>query len=257
MTDIPRYRQILETVRARLRIGRYPVGSQLPTEAEFCVEFGASRYTVREALRRLVEQGLLSRRQKSGTVVLASHSPSAFIHTVRNISDLFQLAVETSLEILDIREVDELPPGPDGRALAEGPWHRVDALRSEPARQRPISYVVAYVPARLSHLVPALRDVQWPLYAYLEQRAAEPVLRVIQEITAGILPARAARALDEPPHSIGVCMHRTYFSVKGVLIMSFSWHPAADFVYRTEFERSVDRKLELETKGETRGDCVA
>ena len=42
--------------------------ASLPTESELCEEFGASRYTVREALRRLVDQGMVHRRQGAGSV---------------------------------------------------------------------------------------------------------------------------------------------------------------------------------------------
>ena len=42
------------------------VDTRPPTESELCDEFNASRFTVREALRRLVEQGMVQRRQGAG-----------------------------------------------------------------------------------------------------------------------------------------------------------------------------------------------
>ena len=53
MTDMPRYAQIFNTLSKRMQVGRYPVDMRLPTESELCDEFNASRFTVREALRRL------------------------------------------------------------------------------------------------------------------------------------------------------------------------------------------------------------
>ena len=38
--------------------GKFPIGSMLPTELELCERFDVSRYTIREALRRLEEIGL-------------------------------------------------------------------------------------------------------------------------------------------------------------------------------------------------------
>ncbi len=49
----------------------------LPTESELCEEFNASRFTVREALRRLVAQGMVQRRQGAGSIVVADHAAGA------------------------------------------------------------------------------------------------------------------------------------------------------------------------------------
>jgi GntR family transcriptional regulator len=53
----PRYRRIQRDLEDRLSRGLYPVGSLLPTEADLGFEFKASRFTVREALRKLTELG--------------------------------------------------------------------------------------------------------------------------------------------------------------------------------------------------------
>lgn len=52
--------------------GRWPVGAQIPIEAELAEAFGVGRNTVREALQSLVRAGLLSREQGRGTFVIAS-----------------------------------------------------------------------------------------------------------------------------------------------------------------------------------------
>src|SRR5262249_18254501 len=57
-----RYLQVARTLRKEIVDGVYPVGSQLPTEHELCERFAVSRYTIREALRRLREDNLVSSR---------------------------------------------------------------------------------------------------------------------------------------------------------------------------------------------------
>ena len=54
--------------------GTYAFGARLPAERDLAEHFGASRSTVREALRRLEERRMLTRRIGSGTFV--SHRPS-------------------------------------------------------------------------------------------------------------------------------------------------------------------------------------
>ena len=63
-----RYLQVARTLRKEIVDGVYPVGSQLPTEHELCERFAVSRYTVREALRRLRDDNLVSSRPRAGTI---------------------------------------------------------------------------------------------------------------------------------------------------------------------------------------------
>ncbi|MCC6996392.1 MAG: FadR family transcriptional regulator [Deltaproteobacteria bacterium] len=49
--------------------GRYPAGTRLPAERELSAQLGASRATLREALRRLEQWSLIAPRRGSGIVV--------------------------------------------------------------------------------------------------------------------------------------------------------------------------------------------
>src|SRR5262249_6424696 len=68
------YLQVARALKEEIFGGVYPVGSQLPTEDELCERFSVSRYTVREALRRLREDNVVSSRQGAGTVVVPRHT---------------------------------------------------------------------------------------------------------------------------------------------------------------------------------------
>src|SRR4051812_21561572 len=68
----PLYIHIASTLQERIASGHYPVLSLLPPEAELSEEFATSRNTVREALRLLVERGLVRRRQGAGTLVISA-----------------------------------------------------------------------------------------------------------------------------------------------------------------------------------------
>lgn len=52
--------QIADALRERIRVGELRAGDRLPTQAELAEEFGVERGTVRQALRALQEDGLLS-----------------------------------------------------------------------------------------------------------------------------------------------------------------------------------------------------
>ncbi|MCA9231657.1 MAG: substrate-binding domain-containing protein [Planctomycetales bacterium] len=65
----PRYRQIFDTLRARISNGEYAPGQKLPTEADLMRLFDVSRTTVSRAMRDMELLGLITRRRGSGTYV--------------------------------------------------------------------------------------------------------------------------------------------------------------------------------------------
>jgi DNA-binding GntR family transcriptional regulator len=77
-----------------------------------------------------------------------------------------------------------------------------------------------------------------PFYTLLADQAQEPITHVVQEITAAPMPAHVAAALNLPQNTNGLCVHRRYVSALGVLIASFNWHEAEQFVFRMELGRS-------------------
>ena len=81
------------SLRQAICEGRYSDGQQLPAERQLASEFGASRNTVRAALRRLEDGGLVIRRAGSGTFV-----------SFREQVDGTHIAESTSpLELIEVR----------------------------------------------------------------------------------------------------------------------------------------------------------
>lgn len=68
-SDVPLYVQIADSLLDRIESGRLLAGDRLPPERELSQGLGVNRLTLRRALRVLEAQGLLIRRQGSGTFV--------------------------------------------------------------------------------------------------------------------------------------------------------------------------------------------
>ena len=51
--------QVARDLTAGITSGRYPLGSLLPTELDLCEHYGASRHTVRTAIRQLQDLSLI------------------------------------------------------------------------------------------------------------------------------------------------------------------------------------------------------
>lgn len=71
MTKQPIWSAIAETLRAEITDGARRAGDRLPTEAELSLRFGVNRHTVRRALARLSEDGLVHSRRGAGVFVAA------------------------------------------------------------------------------------------------------------------------------------------------------------------------------------------
>jgi GntR family transcriptional regulator len=66
---VPRYIQLAEVLRQRIRDGQYPPGSRLPTEIDLVEETGYSRDTVRAAVKLLRESGWVTVTHGLGTFI--------------------------------------------------------------------------------------------------------------------------------------------------------------------------------------------
>ena len=84
----PQYVLVAQRLIGDIASGRYPVGSLLPAELALCTQFGVSRHTIREAIRRLQERGLVTRQRGIGTSVKANRMETRYIQSTTQISDL-------------------------------------------------------------------------------------------------------------------------------------------------------------------------
>jgi GntR family transcriptional repressor for pyruvate dehydrogenase complex len=97
---------IVDQIRLLIRDGKLAAGDRLPSERELGERFGVSRVTVREALRGLEANGLISIRvgARGGAFVTAPTGE----RLGEGLSDLLTLSVVTPAEVTEARQVFEL-----------------------------------------------------------------------------------------------------------------------------------------------------
>jgi len=71
----PLYRRIALELRQQIQTGKFAAGQQLPTELELREEHGASRNTIRDAIKWLTTNGLVETRPGQGTFVVDRITP--------------------------------------------------------------------------------------------------------------------------------------------------------------------------------------
>jgi GntR family transcriptional regulator len=77
----PMYQKIAEDLQKQIESGALAQGSQLLTELELRAQYGASRNTIRDAVKRLISLGLIETRPGQGTFVTMKVDPFVTILT--------------------------------------------------------------------------------------------------------------------------------------------------------------------------------
>ncbi len=234
-----RYLQVARALRKEIVDGVYPVGSQLPTEHELCDRFAVSRYTVREALRRLREDNLIASKPRAGTVVVPRPSTNSYAQDVMSIDDLLafaqgaRFAIETNAMIT----VDDplaartgLPPGSE--------WLAVTGFRRIDDGTAPICRTEYFINRGFAAVGRLLQRHSGPIFPLIEDLFGVSVTAVHQEISAVVLTPELAQRLDVETGSAALQLRRTYTtSDAGIAQVTVNTHPSARFRHTMTMRR--------------------
>jgi len=236
---LPLYQRLAERLRSDIAAGLHPVGSALPTEVELCARHAVSRHTIREALRLLVDLGLIERRQGAGSRVVATAPPVAYVHTIRSLAELYSYTRDTTLEVADSEMVvlDE-PQAATLRLSAGTRWLRIAGLRLTADRTDRVCHVTIHAHARFAGLLGDVGREASPVHALIEARSGERVAEAVQEISAAPMPAAAARALASRAGAPALRIVRRYLDASGgTMMVAVNWHLADSFTYTIRLRR--------------------
>jgi GntR family transcriptional regulator len=234
-----RYLQVARTLRKEIVDGVYPVGSQLPTEHELCERFGVSRYTVREALRRLRDDNLVSSRPRAGTLVVARAASNSYAQEVMSINDLLafaagaQFTIESNTMVTlddDLAAHTGLPVGSE--------WLVVRGVRVSEGGPEPICRTEYYVNRAFAAVGRLLQRHTGPIFPLIEDLFGVSVVEVHQEIAAVVASPGLAADLKVDAGTAALEMRRTYTTSDGEIAqVTINTHPSARFRYSMTMRR--------------------
>ncbi|CAL8480415.1 GntR family transcriptional regulator (plasmid) [Caballeronia sp. S22] len=236
----PRYLQLAQTLINEIQNGRFPVGSTIPTEFELCEQFGASRSTVREAVKQLVQLGMVVRQAGIGTTVKALNSEGSYRQVMQQLSDLHRYSADTALQVLK-KETVEVSDASLCAMLQAKPgetWLRLEGIRRSPESVDPICHTEVYIQPAFRSLRGIEDEPHTPIFTMIERQFGEQIARVEQEIRAMALPADIARLVNAKARSPALWLSRRYFNKRGEIVeAAVSIHPADRFSYSETFQR--------------------
>lgn len=234
-----RYLQVARTLRKEIVDGVYPVGSQLPTEHELCGRFAVSRYTIREALRRLREDNLVSSRPRTGTLVVPRPTSDSYVQHVMSINDLQAFATGTRFAISSVAmvTVDDELSARSGLGVGEQ-WLSVRGLRQADTGEPALCRTEYYINRAFAAVGRLLQRHEGPIFPLIEDLFGLSIVEVQQEIVAVLLPADLAADLDVEPGTPALQVQRTYrASDDQVAQVTINTHPASRFRHSMTMRR--------------------
>jgi len=219
---VPRYVMVADSLVAEIERGTYAVGDLLPGELEIAERYGLSRHTTREALRRLEQMGLISRRAGIGTIVKARSTESHYTAVIADLGDLIHHTKHTRLQVLSeewVRvggELAHILQGARGQR-----WLKFKTLRYASVGKEPISYTEIFLHPIYEAIRDRLNEAGATVYRLIEELDGERVKELKQEISCMAAQADVAALLGIRAGDPVLSVLRFYYG-KGDALLSVS-----------------------------------
>ena len=231
---LPLYLQVSATLRTAILRGIYPIGSRLPTEEELCRRFGVSRYTIREALRQLRADDLITSRPGSRPVVASPSSTRPGERIGGDIGpDFFDYVIGTRLEVrsmemtaitAELAAETGLPPGEQ--------WLRVEGYRTSIDTGRTTCWNSYHIARQYAAVGPLLARQIGPLIPLLEDLFGKRINRIARSVGAVAMPEEHADRFAVAPGSPTLAIvTRGETTDERMAMVNRSLHPGATVHY--------------------------
>ncbi len=201
---LSKYHHVYLVLREQVQEGRYANG--LPGELDLASQFGVGRITVRRALEKLVEDGLIVREVGRGTrpTTRAEHGgrrgaskgvqalPGTRLHGL--LENIVSVSRSTTVKVLEWRVVHASHDLAEVLQVADGAKLR-KAVRRRSSSAGPVSLITTYVPDALAQGFGRSDLARKPMLQLLEESGLE-LGRAVQTISARQADAQVAAELQ-------------------------------------------------------------
>jgi len=214
----PLYIQLASNLRLAMKNQDLTPNEMLPNERALARQLEISRVTVRNALRRLEDEGLLERRQGAGTFVVdASRKHSVIEKDFAQLSSFSEdiinsNGIATSRVLLsEVSGASAQEAFQLGLPEGEDVW-RLNRLRL--ANDIPLAVEFSIVPATA---LAGSRSFEGSLYEALARQNNRPT-RALQRLRAGTFGKDISALLEQPGAVVGLHIQRRGFLPSGIQV---------------------------------------
>ncbi|MGV9355735.1 GntR family transcriptional regulator [Streptomyces misionensis] len=194
---LPLWYQVSQSLRASI-LGRSPADPlRLPTEERLAEHYGVSVLTMRQALKELEEEGLISRHRRRGTFIEPDARRGAPVRLLGSVDAIVAQQSGMTTKLLSHGPA----PVPGGLVdcfpgLTEvATYHR---LRSDEKTGEPTNHAVNHVRPELAARIDPDDLLRWPMTKVLRDLVKADISRITDTVEARLADPETARLLQVP-----------------------------------------------------------
>jgi GntR family transcriptional regulator len=211
---VPSYYRLESHLRESIRSGTLRSGDPIPPESQFCQQFNVSRTTVRQALSRLVYEGLIIRHRGRGSFV----AEPRLEHSKPFLSfeeEMRARGATTAIKLLDMRTEPADRKVAENLGIAEGtPVVVLERLRL--VNGQVVGYEIRYLPRKIGEALTPDEIHNQPLVPAVRRILGKPRTRLSLRVTASLARKEEARVLETKLGApVLVREHTWYFEPEG------------------------------------------
>jgi GntR family transcriptional regulator len=193
-SPLPRYYQLKEIMRGRVKSDEWKPGDLIPSERELSEKYGISRMTARQAITDLVNEGLFYREQGKGTFVSQRKITQQLIHLTGFTEDIRARGQKPGTKVLSA----EMFPADETTAekLSIDPGTLIFRLqRLRLADDEPLAIELSQISFKGCERLLDEDLEQHSLYRLLETKYGILLMEADQELEAGLAGNEEAQLL--------------------------------------------------------------
>ncbi|WP_188410415.1 GntR family transcriptional regulator [Agaricicola taiwanensis] len=219
--SVPVYSRIEEQLRASIEDGTFAAGDRLPSETELAQNFRTTRTTVRQALSRLVFEGLIVRHVGRGSFVASEPMAKFPIDTRQCLCFEDQVALEGKSVSYRSPSFDLVPAPADVAKELKIPIGS-EVFRLERLRvidERPVCLEIRFLPASTGSKVTGEMLMKRSAHSFVGEILGMriPTIRVL--VSAVIADADLSERLDVPRGTALLIRDNWHFDIEGRPLM--------------------------------------
>ncbi|OIK03839.1 GntR family transcriptional regulator [Streptomyces monashensis] len=194
---LPLWYQVSQSLRASILGRSAEAPLRLPTEEQLAEHYGVSVLTMRQALKELEDEGLISRHRRRGTFIEPDVHRGAPVRLLGSVDAIVAQQSGMTTELLDHGSAPVPAPlaeyFPDLDEVAT--YHR---LRSDERTGEPTNHAVNHIRPELAAHVDLEDLIRWPMTKVLRDVVGADISRITDTVEARLADPETARLLQVP-----------------------------------------------------------
>ena len=184
--ELPLYHRIETDLKNKILHGIYQAGTVIPSEKELTEIYKASRVTIREAVNRLVQQGLVEKKQGKGTFVKNPQINHKVGHLYNNGGEILKSYYDIKTRVLNLKIIKANKDITKQLNLPDQEKEVVFLERLRYANKTPAAILTSYIPYRFVKGIESIDFTDISLYKTLREKflihlhEAEEVIEAIK-----------------------------------------------------------------------------